>query len=221
MDLTNAEKKVLQGISFNTESIENGELDDKELALLHEMRAVDAYLHKKYTDYTFEITGCEPMAGTARDYDEWFYTIVSDEENSENVSAYIARARGQEGDYEITDDFYGELIQGSITRSLRNTAAEAGFTVIDAKIHFWEHFGENDGHKISAMDVLTGKVNAGNDIKIFLDGSTLKSSYEEALATLEKAYKDKGFVGDVYVVILSSAEGDLAKDRVFSGSFRL
>ena len=69
---------------------------------------------------------------------------------------------------------------------------------------------------------LTGKINAGNDIKIFLDGSALKqSSYENALVELEKVFSQKKFTGDYYVVILKDKDADPARDRLYSDSFTL
>lgn len=187
-----------------------------------QMQAVTDYLHQKYPDYKFEITGCEPMEGTARDYDEWFYVTLNDEGEAENRSAFIARARTVGDAYEITDDFYGELIRNSIVKNVCKVAADAGFPVVDMKVSFWEHFGSEDGMDISPMDVLTGKINAGNDIKIFLDGSSLtQSSHEETVSALERCFKQKGFVGDYYVVILKSSDSDLAKDRLYSDSFTL
>ena len=48
MDLTASEKKVLNGISFNTEEIEKGNLRESDAALLSEMRAVEKYLIEKF-----------------------------------------------------------------------------------------------------------------------------------------------------------------------------
>ena len=187
-----------------------------------QMQAVTDYLHQKYPDFKFEITGCEPMEGTARDYDEWFYVTLNDDGEAENQSAFIARARTVDDIYEITDDFYGELIRDSVVKKVRKAATEAGFPVVDIKVSFWEHFGSEDGTDISSMDVLTGRINAGNDIKIFLDGSSLtQSSHEEAVSALESCFKQKGFVGDFYVVILKSSDSDPAKDRLYSDSFSL
>lgn len=187
-----------------------------------QMQAVTDYLHQKYPDFKFEITGCEPMEGTARDYDEWFYVTLNDDGEAENQSAFIARARTVDDIYEITDDFYGELIRDSVVKNVRKSATDAGFPVIDVKVSFWEHFGSEDGTDISSMDVLTGRINAGNDIKIFLDGSSLtQSSHEEAVSALESCFKQKGFVGDFYVVILKSSDSDPAKDRLYSDSFTL
>ena len=187
-----------------------------------QMQAVTDYLHQKYPDFKFEITGCEPMEGTARDYDEWFYVTLNDDGEAENQSAFIARARTVDDIYEITDDFYGELIRDSVVKNVLKSATDAGFPVIDVKVSFWEHFGSEDGTDISSMDVLTGRINAGNDIKIFLDGSSLtQSSHEEAVSALESCFKQKGFVGDFYVVILKSSDSDPAKDRLYSDSFTL
>ena len=187
-----------------------------------QMQAVTDYLHQKYPDFKFEITGCEPMEGTARDYDEWFYVTLNNDGEAENQSAFIARARIVDGTYEITDDFYGELIRDSVVKKVCKAATEAGFPVVDIKVSFWEHFGSEDGTDISSMDVLTGRINAGNDIKIFLDGSSLtQSSFEETISALERCFKQKGFVGDYYVVILKSSDSDLAKDRLYSDSFTL
>ena len=75
---------------------------------------------------------------------------------------------------------------------------------------------------MSALDVLTGKINAGNDIKIFLDGSELKSSsYDNVLPALEKVFSQKRFTGDYYVVILKDKDADPARERLYSDSFTL
>ena len=218
MELTNSEIKLLTAISFNAEEIEKGNLTDKETALLNEMRAVNAQLSAKYPSYKFEITGCEPKEGTARDYNEWFYRI----EGTENQSAFIARVEDTAGTLSVTDDFYGEVIRDSIIDALEKIVNGAGFPLVLVNIGFWEFFGKEYGEKLSPTDVLTGKINAGNDIKLFLDGSGLKqSSYEDAVKELEENLKNNQVTGDVYVVILSSADGDMAKDRVYSDSFTL
>ena len=218
MELTNSEIKLLTAISFNGEEIEKGNLTDKETALVNEMRAVDAHLSGKYPSYKFEITGCEPKEGTARDYDEWFYRI----DGTENQSAFIARVAEAAGSLSITDDFYGEVIKDSIIDALEKIINGAGFPLVLVNIGFWEFFGKEYGENLSPTEVLSGRVNAGNDIKLFLDGSNLKqSSYEEAVRELEKSLKNNQVTGDIYVVILSSADGDIAKDRVYSDSFTL
>ena len=219
MELTSAEKKVLSGISFNSEAIENDELGEKELSLLMEMRFVAAYLQKKYPDYSFTITGCEPMEGTSREHDEWFYSVG---ESGEDTSAFIARAKKDGESFVVTDDFYGEVIRDEAQAIISKHAEEGGFPVVSVSIGFWEYFGEDLGKDISAEDVLTGKIKAGNDIKIFLDGSKLQqSSHEAAISDLEKILKKKGITGDVYVVILKTADADPAKGRIFSDSFTL
>ncbi len=110
MELTNSEIKILSALSFNAEDIQNGTLTDKEEALLSEMRAVSEQLSVKYPSYSFEITGCEPKEGTARDYNEWFYRPAG----SENESAYIARVLETDKGLLITDDFYGIVVKYAI-----------------------------------------------------------------------------------------------------------
>ena len=161
------------------------------------------------------------MEGTVKEYDEWYYVAGK---NAEDVtsSALIARAVAVGGGFKVTDDFYGEIIRPAITAKITEAATECGFPVVQTNIGFWEYFGDKYGEDISADDVLTGKIQAGNDIKIFLDGSSLKqTSYEAAASDLEKCLRSKGVKGDVYVVILKSADGDIARDRVYSNSFTL
>ena len=124
--------------------------------------------------------------------------------------------------YELTDDFYGELIRDEIVRSIKRATSEAGFAAIDVKVSFWEQFGSDEAKDMSALDVLTGKINAGNDIKIFLDGSELKpSSFDNVLPALEKVFSQKRFIGDYYVVILKDKDADPARERLYSDSFTL
>lgn len=227
MELTNTEKKLLSGISFNADAIEQGELDEKDMAMLLEIRAVDAYLHKKYPSYSFELTGCEPMEGTIKEYNEWYYTgckasEASYQPDAVTLSAHLARAKKENDKYLISDDFYGEVIKDEIKAELEKSACACGFPVVQTNIGFWEFFDEKYGEGISYMDVLTGKIKAGNDIKIFLDGSGLKQdSYQNAVADLKKCMQQKAIKGDVYVVFLKTADGDPAKDRVYSESFTL
>ncbi|WP_026518579.1 hypothetical protein [Butyrivibrio sp. MC2021] len=218
MELTSSEIRILSALSFNSEEIQNGNLTDKELSLLNEMRAVEKQLSFKYPSYTFEVTGCEPMEGTARDYNEWFYRPAG----SENESAYIARTRMADNVLLITDDFYAVVIRDAILSELGKIVTGAGFPLIQSNIGFWEFFGKEYGENLPPMDVLTGKINAGNDIKLFLDGSNLKqSSYETAVKELEGSLKKSSVTGDIYVIILKNAQGDPAKDRVYSDSFSL
>lgn len=218
MELTNSEIKILSALSFNAEDIQNGTLTDKEEALLTEMRAVSEQLSAKYPSYSFEITGCEPKEGTARDYNEWFYRPAG----SENESAYIARVLETDKGLLITDDFYGVVVKEAIIEELGKILSGADFPLLQANIGFWEFFGKEYGEGLSPIDLLTGKINAGNDIKLFLDGSALKqSSFEDAVSELEACLKKNQVIGDVYVVILKDAQGDVAKDRVYSDSFLL
>ena len=197
-------------------------MDQNNTELKVQMEEVEAYLRSKYPGHNFEVTGYTPLAGTARDYDEWFYNTLDAEGNAENESSFVAMGRINGDSYELTDDFYGELIRGEIVKKIRKAALEAGFPVIDIKASFWEQFGSDEAKDISALDVLTGKINAGNDIKIFLDGSALKqSSYENALVELEKVFSQKKFTGDYYVVILKDKDADPARDRLYSDSFTL
>lgn len=183
---------------------------------------VEAYLCQKYPGHSFEVTGCTPMAGTARDYDEWFYNALDAEGNAENESSFVAKGMLNGDTYELTDDFYGELIRDEIVRRIKKATSEAGFTVVDVKASFWEQFGSDEAKDISPLDVLTGKLNAGNDIKVFLDGSELDpSSYENTVSELEKVFSQKSYTGDYYVVILKDKDADPARDRLYSDSFTL
>lgn len=197
-------------------------MDQNNTEMNQQAKEVEAYLQSKYPDHRFDVTSCTPMSGTARDYDEWFYYTLDSEGNPENESAYVAKGRVCDDIYEITDDFYGEVIRDEIIKLICKSALDAGFPVVDIKISFWEQFGMEEGKELSATDVLTGKINAGNDIKIFLDGSGLEqSSHEDTVAALEKSFKERGFTGDFYVVILKSADADQARDRIYSDSFTL
>ena len=183
---------------------------------------VEAYLCSKYPGQRFEVTGCTPMAGTARDYDEWFYNALDADGNATNESSFVAKGMPDGESYVLTDDFYGELIRDEIVRSIKRATSEAGFAAIDVKVSFWEQFGSDEAKDMSALDVLTGKINAGNDIKVFLDGSELKpSSYDNVLPALEKVFSQKRFIGDYYIVILKDKDADSARDRLYSDSFTL
>ncbi len=218
MELSAEEKKVLSGVTFHSEEIENGELCDEDKVILENMRAVKKYLEEKYSKYQFEITGCEPKEGTARDYDEWYYKV----EGIDRDSAFIAMARDVDGKLEITDDFYGELIrkdaQGEISKLLKAN----GFSVVQVNVSFWEYFGDEDGQALDASKVLTGVIHAGNDIKIFLDGSGLsKDAFDGEVTKLENCLKKYDIKGDIYVVFLKDANGDIVRDRLYSDSFEL
>ena len=125
MELSAEEKKVLSGVTFHSEEIENGELCDEDKAILENMRAVKKYLEEKYSKYQFEITGCEPKEGTARDYDEWYYKALEIDRDS----AFIARASEVDGKLVIQDDFYGELIRKDAKEEIRKLLTADGFSV--------------------------------------------------------------------------------------------
>ena len=218
MELTAEEKKVLSGITFHSEEVENGQLCDEDKAILEEMRTVKKYLEDKYSKYQFEITGCEPKEGTARDYDEWYYKALEIERDS----AFIAMARDVDGKLEIQDDFYGELIRGDARAEVKKLLKADGFAVVNVDVSFWEYFGNECGEDLDALKVLKGKVQAGNDIKIFLDGERLsKDAYDGEIERLEKCLKKADIKGDIYVVILKDANGDFVRDRLYSDSFEL
>ena len=214
-ELTNEEKKVLSGITFHTEEIEKGELCEADLALLQEMRDVADYLHEKYPSYSFEITGCEPKSGTIRDYDEWYYKA----EGIDRESAFIATAHEVDDRLEIKDDFYGEIIREKMITEIEKILKASKIPVIKTDISFWEYFGKEYGEGISEKDVLTGKIPAGNDIKIFVDGSGLiNKDYKAVASDVEKCLKKEKICGEVYIVIIKNAQGDFLKDRLFSDS---
>lgn len=218
MELTHEEESILSGISFNGEQIKNGELDENDKALLTEMRAVGAYLKKKYPSYEFVITGCELKAGTAKDYNEWYYRA----EGIERDSAFIATSREMDGKLEIKDDFYGEVVRKAIQEEIEDDLTQIGLPVIQINIGFWEYLGKEYGEKISAGEVLQGIIPAGNDIKIFLDGSKLSGTpYEEVVVKIKELMIRKKVVGDIYIVVLKDADSDFARDRLYSKSVTL
>lgn len=218
MELTEAEVKVLSGISFNAEEIKNGDLSDEDLAMLMEMRAVADYLKEKYPENEFEITGCEPKSGTVKPYNEWYYRA----KEIDRESAFIARAEDKDGKLLITDDFYSELIRKPVQDELVRILTENRLPVVFVNADFWEYFGKEYGKDITAIEVLKGKIPAGNDIKIFLDGSKLPTvPYESTISKIEGILKKEEITGDVYIVILKSADSDLAKDRLYSDSIML
>ena len=125
MELTHEEESVLSGISFNAEQIKNGVLDDNDMALLKEMRAVAAYLNAKYPGYKFEITGCELKNGTVKTYNEWYFKA----EGIERDSAFIALFEAVDGTTKIRDDFYGEIVRKEIQDTLVGILTESGLPV--------------------------------------------------------------------------------------------
>ena len=169
MELTASEKKVLNGISFNTEEIENGNLRESDVALLNEMRAVEKYLIEKYPSFSFQITGCEPKSGTARNYSEWYFKSSE----IERESAFIAMSEEQDNTFIIRDAFFGQLIGEPIKNYLVQLLTNAGLPVIDIEVSFWEYLGKEYGENISTELVVTGEIDAGNDFKIYLDDSKL------------------------------------------------
>lgn len=218
MELTEAEIKVLSGISFNAEEIKSGNLSDEESAMLLEMRAVADYLKEKYPTHEFEITGCEPKSGTVKPYNEWYYRA----KEIDKESAFLARAEDKNGKLLITDDFYSELIRKPVQDELVRILTENHLPVVFVNADFWEYFGKEYGEGMLATEVLKGNIPAGNDIKIFLDGSKLPTvPYESTISKIEGILKNEKIVGDVYIVVLKSADGDLAKDRIYSDSITL
>lgn len=218
MDLTTSEKKVLNGISFNTEEIEKGNLRESDAALLAEMRAVEKYLIEKYPSFTFEITGCEPKSGTTRTYSEWYFK--SGEIDRE--SAFIAMSEEAGDYYKIRDAFFGQLIREPIEEKILSILNNANLPVINIEVSFWEYLGEEYGEEISPEKVLTGEIDAGNDFKIFLDDSKLEDKdYQAIMEKIKTCLQAHNIYGEVYLVILSSEDGDIARDRVFSDSILL
>jgi hypothetical protein len=218
MELTGEEKKVLSAISFNSEGIQNGDLEDGDKAMLGQLRAVGEYLKEKYPEHKFEITGCEPKEGTARAYNEWYYKA----EDIDRDAAFIARAEEKDGSLEIKDDFYGELISKDAEAEVKKHITGCGFTVAQISIHFCEYLGKEYTGKITATEALKGKIPAGNDIKIFLDGSKIsESAYDDTISAIEKCLKKAEIKGEIYIVLLKSADGDVIRDRLYSDSFAL
>ncbi|SDH30262.1 hypothetical protein SAMN05421493_101216 [Pseudobutyrivibrio sp. 49] len=218
MDITASEKKVLNGISFNTEEIESGNLRESDATLLNEMRAVENYLIEKYPSFTFEITGCEPKSGTTRTYSEWYFK--SKEINRE--SAFIAMSEENDKYFTVRDAFFGQIIREPIKNYLEELLTKANLPVITIEVSFWEYLGEEYGEEISAEKVLTGEIDAGNDFKIFLDGSKLPDEdYQAVMEKIKTCLQTNKISGEVYLVILSSCDGDFARDRVFSDSILL
>ncbi|WP_034444980.1 hypothetical protein [Butyrivibrio sp. AE2032] len=218
MELTKEEKNVLSGITFHTEEIEKGELCEADMELLKEMRAVAGYFKEKYPSYTFEITGCEPKSGTVREHNEWYYKVAG----LDRASAFIATAEEKDGKFEIRDDFFGEIIKDEMADEIKKILTKNSFPVVKVTVGFWESLGSQHGEDISASDVLKGVIRAGNDIKIFLDGSKLDcKKYEDVSASVEKALLTEKIKGDVYIVVVKDSEGDLTKDRLFSDTLYL
>lgn len=218
MELTASERKVLNGISFNTEEIESGNLCDKDMALLNEMRTVEKYLAEKYPSFSFEITGCEPKSGTAREYSEWYYKVAE----IDRESGFIAMSEEKNGSFEIKDAFFGQLIKDSIRDKLKDILESNGLPVISIDVSFWDYLGKEFDETISAEKVLKGEITAGNDFKIFLDGSMLSDTdYQATLNKIKELLQKEGVQGEIYLIILKSADSDYAKDRLFSGSLVL
>lgn len=218
MELTREEKNVLSGITFHTEEIEKGELCEADMELLKEMRAVAGYFKEKYPSYTFEITGCEPKSGTVRKHNEWYYKV----EGIDRASAFIATAEEKDGKYQIKDDFFGEIIKDEMAQEIKKILTKGGFPILQVTVGFWESLGSQHGEDISATDVLKGIIRAGNDIKIFLDGSKLGGKkYEDVTGEIEKALLSEKIKGDVYIVVVKDSAGDISKDRLYSDTLYL
>ncbi|MDC7277980.1 MULTISPECIES: hypothetical protein [Pseudobutyrivibrio] len=218
MDLTASEKKVLNGISFNTEEIESGNLRESDAALLTEMRAVGKYLIEKYPNFHFEITGCEPKSGTTRTYSEWYFKSAE----IDRESAFIAMSEEAGDYYKIRDAFFGQLIREPITEKLLSILNNANLPVLNIEVSFWEYLGEEYGEEISPEKVLTGEIDAGNDFKIFLDDSKLvDKDYQAIMEKIKTCLQANNISGQVYLVILSGENADAARDRVFSDSILL
>lgn len=218
MELTDNEIKVLSGISFNSRDIEKGELTDAELALLKEMRAVEQYLSEKYYGHTFRITGCEPKPGTVRDYDEWYYVAPGVQQES----AFIARAYTDADKTEVKDDFYRVLVRDEIQQKIQATLRAENIPCVEVIAGFWNYLGLEYGCSYSPMDVLTGRIDAGNDIKVFVDGSALDhGSYESNVVEIKAGLEKEHVAGSVYVVVLQNATADKTMGRVYSESFEL
>ncbi len=218
MELTSVEKKILSGITFHTEEIESGHLCDEDMEMLKEMRAVADYFKEKYPSYTFEITGCEPKSGTVRTYNEWYYKV----EGIDRDSAFIASAKEKDDEYEIKDDFFGELVKDTMAKEVKRILTNGRFPVIQVNVGFWETLGDDHGEEIAPLDVLKGKIDAGNDIKVFLDGSKLNTNkYDGVASEIEKCLVKEGVKGDVYAVVLKDADSDFTKDRLYSTTLYL
>lgn len=218
VELTENEKKVLNGISFHTDEILKGELCDEDMVLLDEMRAVEAYLKEKYPNYSFELTGCEPKSGTTRTYSEWYFK--SDQIDRE--SAFIAMSEESDDGFSVKDAFFGQLIKDSIKETLEQILNAHNLPVIDIEVSFWEYLGKEYDENISADKVLHGEIDAGNDFKIFLDDSKLNDKdYKQLLENLKNLLENNGICGEIYLVIIKTADGDFAKDRLFSDSILL
>ena len=239
MELTGIEKQVLSGISFNADDIESGNLNADEEAMLLEMRSVADYLNEKYPSTPVIITGCDPKSGTVKTYNEWYFRPDA-EAGGENLadvcSAIVEAASPQTSPQEssesttdtescalsIRDNFYGTLVRGPMEKNISSILTDSDLPVIDIDVSFWEHLGKEYGEQISVEDVLSAVVPAGNDIKIFLDGSMLSGSpYDSTVAKVKTCLNEAGVKGDIYIVILRDAESDKARGRLFTKSLTL
>ena len=236
MELTAIEKQVLSGISFNTDDIESGNLNSDEEAMLLEMRSVADYLKEKYPDTPMTITGCDPKSGTVKTYNEWFFrpdaeggsnktgdTYNATVESTDTLTTTPANAgKAEAATFLIRDNFYGALIHGPMEKEISSILSNSGLPVIDINVSFWEHLGKEFGQQISVEDVLHSVIPAGNDIKIFLDGSRLYGPpYDQAVAKVKMSLTEAGVTGDIYIVILRDAESDRARGRLLTRSFSL
>lgn len=216
--LSESEKKILSGITFHTEEIENGNLCDSDMELLNEMRGLEEYLPEKYPSYTFEITGCEPKEGTIRPYNEWYYKS----NQIDRDSAFIAIVENNQSQLEIKDDFYGEVIRTPIKEDILKLLTESGYPIIDVVVSFWKYLGKDYGENLIPKQVLSGEVQADNDFKIFLDGSKLTTKdYKAVASNITELFKQESISGEIYLVVLKNATVDPARGRLFSQSISL
>ena len=122
----------------------------------------------------------------------------------------------------IRDNFYGILVRGPMEKEISSILEDSGLPVTDIDVSFWEHLGKEYGEQISAEDVLHSVIPAGNDIKIFLDGSKLSGPpFDMTVAKVKTSLTEAGVKGDIYIVVLRDAESDKARGRLFTKSFTL
>lgn len=155
IEMTDEEITLLCGFYVNEDRIREGKLHDYQKETLDEFRMAKSYLQEKYPGYTYDFFSISPSDKT-QSYTKVEFTI------DESSGYYSVMVELLNGEYVVTDNFYGYVLGAAFDEMLEQKLSEAGLT------DFGVHAGLSGfvGKDIDANTTMDELLALGSTIKI-------------------------------------------------------
>ncbi|MBE5954360.1 MAG: hypothetical protein E7257_09495 [Lachnospiraceae bacterium] len=177
VEMSDEEVELLCSIYVNEDGIREGKLHDYQQQALEEFRMAKSYLQEKYPGYVYNFYLLSPS-------DRFDETTEIEFAIDESNGYYTVRVELVDGEYVITDNFFGYVLEPAFDDMLEKKLREAGLSSFGVYTNLSGFVGRDIDAETTAEELLVSGDEIKKDITVWVDMLNTDETENQRIAAL-------------------------------------